>query len=68
MMIDEIIQTICPCCGSSCYYSEQSDGNGGITPMFSHETRFLEDSEESALIDEQGSDVPNCSGAGGGGN
>ena len=60
MITDEIIQTICPCCGNLCFMVEKSDGNGGITPIFSNDSRWLEDSEESALIDEQGANVPNC--------
>ena len=59
MITDEIIQTICPLCSSPCYMTEISNGNGGITPVFSHDARWLEDSEESALVVEQGSSVPN---------
>lgn len=62
MITDEIIHTTCPLCSSPCYMTEISDGNGGITPIFAHDIRWLpdcEDFEESALMDEQGSNVPN---------
>ncbi len=64
MINNEIIHTICPCCGGNCYMVEESDGNGSIIPIFSQDRRWLEDSEESAMVLEQGSESPNAYGAG----
>ncbi len=57
MIDEEVYSCTCPTCGAPAYMTEHGDGNGGIIPIFAYDVNWLGDS--SALIIEQGSDVPN---------
>ena len=64
MIDDEVYSCTCPTCGAPAYMVESGDGNGGIIPTFAYDVNWLGNLD--TLFIEQGSDVPNTSGNGGG--